>query len=46
MKNYSHNCIAGFSGLLCVNHGIDFMQIIMFCWVLGSKRVGWRGKGS
>lgn len=45
MKNYSHNCMAGFSGLLCVNHGIDFIQIITFCWVLGCRRMGWRGKG-
>lgn len=46
MKNYSHNRMAGFSGLLCVNHGIDFMQIIPFCWVLGWRRMGWRGRGS
>lgn len=46
MKNYLHNGIAGFSGLLCVNHGIDFMQIITFGWVLDSKRVGCGGRGS
>lgn len=43
MKNYSHNCIARFPGLLCVNHGIDFMQIITFCCVLAVE--GWDGEG-
>lgn len=43
MKHYSHNSIAGFPGLLCVNHDIDFMQIITFCWMLGCR--GWGRKG-
>lgn len=43
MKNYSHNCIAGLSGLLCANHGIDFMQIITFCWMFAAKE--WGGEG-
>lgn len=43
MKNYSHNCIVGLSGLLCANHGIDFMQIITFCWMFAAKE--WGGEG-
>lgn len=43
MKHHSHNSIAGFAGLLCVNHGIDFMQIITFGWMLGCR--GWGRKG-
>ena len=46
MKNYSHNCRAGFSGLCVWIVVLISMQITSFCWVLGCRKMGWRWKGS